>query len=256
MPGSGAGFAPGPWPTVSTGGGLVRSLDSTRPLFCHVGFNSVLQPSMLDTCDDLQTAKHVDVYGTSLPHWTGDFHTFARVDQIAVGAIGLMRRRRAGREREAQESHQASRLASDREGPHTQALMQIAWRKSFECGHPTIDEQHRQLFEIGDTVINAVLKSKPRNHIEFLLDELTEHIQAHFKSEEAVLARTRYPLTQEHRAHHAALLEKAQGLRDSYRQGLLDVSELVGFIAYDVITEHIIHEDLKFALRGRPAAAA
>lgn len=175
---------------------------------------------------------------------------------IAVGAIEMMRRRRAGRDREAQESRHASRLASDREGPHTQALMQIAWRKSFECGHPTIDAQHRQLFEIGDTVINAVLKSKPRNHIEFLLDELTEHIQAHFKSEEAVLARTRYPLTQEHRAHHAALLEKAQGLRDSYRQGLLDVSELVGFIAYDVITEHIIHEDLKFALRGRPAAAA
>lgn len=63
---------------------LVRSLDNTRPLFCHVGFNSVLQPSMLDTCDDLQTAKHVDVYGTSLPHWTGDFHTFAQVDRPAL----------------------------------------------------------------------------------------------------------------------------------------------------------------------------
>ena len=99
---------------------------------------------------------------------------------IAVGAIEMMRRRRAGRDREAQESRHASRLASDREGPQTQALMQIAWRKSFECGHPEIDAQHRRLFEIGDTVINAVVKNKPRDHIEFLLDELTEHIQAHF----------------------------------------------------------------------------
>ncbi|MCE5270394.1 beta-galactosidase [bacterium] len=63
---------------------LVRGLDSSRPLFCHVGFNSVLQPSLLDTCDDRQTARHVDVYGTSLPHWTGDFHTFARVDRPAL----------------------------------------------------------------------------------------------------------------------------------------------------------------------------
>lgn len=170
---------------------------------------------------------------------------------IAVGVLEVARRRRDNRALEAAETRSASRMHADREGPQTQALMQIAWRKSFECGHPTIDAEHRQLFEIGDTVINAVLKSKPRNHIEFLLDELTEHIQAHFKSEEAVLARTRYPLTQEHRAHHAALLEKAQGLRDSYRQGLMDVSELVGFIAYDVITEHIIHEDLKFALKAR-----
>jgi hemerythrin-like metal-binding protein len=175
---------------------------------------------------------------------------------IAVGTLEVMRRRRDGREREAAETRHASRLHADREGPQTQALMQIAWRKSYECGHPVIDAEHRRLFEIGDTVINAVMKNKTRAHIEFLLDELTEHIQAHFSTEEAVLARTRYPLTQEHRGHHMELLQKAQGLRDSYRQGLLDVSELVGFIAYDVITEHIINEDLKFALKDRQPAAA
>lgn len=64
--------------------GLVRSLDGSRPVFCHVGFNSVLQPTLLDTCDDFQTAAHVDVYGTSFPHWTGDFHTFARVDRPSL----------------------------------------------------------------------------------------------------------------------------------------------------------------------------
>ncbi|RLB13061.1 MAG: hypothetical protein DRG82_16365, partial [Deltaproteobacteria bacterium] len=51
---------------------VVRSRDSSRPLFCHVGFNSVLQPTLLDTCHDLLAARAVDVYGTSLPHWSGD----------------------------------------------------------------------------------------------------------------------------------------------------------------------------------------
>ena len=62
---------------------LVRKYDSRRPIFCHVGFNSVLQPSLIDTSHDLLTAKAVDVYGTSLAHWTGDFHTFFQVDRPA-----------------------------------------------------------------------------------------------------------------------------------------------------------------------------
>jgi len=63
---------------------VVRSRDSSRPLFCHVGFNSVLQPTLLDTCHDLLAARAVDVYGTSLPHWSGDFHTFFKVDRPAL----------------------------------------------------------------------------------------------------------------------------------------------------------------------------
>ncbi len=177
---------------------------------------------------------------------------------IAVGGIELLRRTRFRREMELSESRLAanSRLMTPHDGHSTQALMQISWRKSFECGHPVIDRQHRELFEIGDGLIHAVLKNKSRDHIEFLLDELTEHIQNHFVTEEAAMARTRFPLSGEHRAQHAELLEKARGLRDRYRSGLLDISELVGFIAYDVISEHIINQDLKFALRKNQPLAA
>jgi len=63
---------------------LVRKYDSTRPVFTHVGFNSVLQPTFIDTCHDWLTARAVDVYGTSLPYWSGDFHTFFKVDRPAL----------------------------------------------------------------------------------------------------------------------------------------------------------------------------
>ena len=36
----------------------------------------------------------------------------------------------------------------------------------------------------------------------------------------------------------------------------IDLGELVGFITYEVIAEHIIKEDLKFALKDRPSATA
>jgi beta-galactosidase GanA len=63
---------------------LVRKYDNTRPVFTHVGFNSVLQPTFIDTSHDYLTAAAVDVYGTSLLHWTGDFHTFFKVDRSAL----------------------------------------------------------------------------------------------------------------------------------------------------------------------------
>lgn len=183
---------------------------------------------------------------------------------IAVGGIELVRRARFERELEQSESRLHSRQHSRMEsrmsrnlgGDSTQSLVQLSWRKTFECGHPVIDKQHRALFDIGDGLINAAFKGKSRDHIEFLLDEMTEHIREHFITEEAVLARTRYPLSNEHRAHHADLLAKAQSLRDAYRQHQLELGDLIGFITYEVIAEHIIREDLKFALKVRVPATA
>lgn len=171
----------------------------------------------------------------------------------AGGLVGLLR---AQHRRGLYQLEKPSDLpnAGKEEAP-AGVLVQFLWRNSFECGHPLIDEQHRSLFKIGDGLVNAVLKNKSRNHIEFLLDELTKHIEAHFMTEEAAMARTRFPLSDEHREHHRELLERARALRADYREGKLDVSELVGFVVYDVITEHIVREDLKFALRDTQPAA-
>lgn len=128
-------------------------------------------------------------------------------------------------------------------------LMMMRWRSSFDCGHPVIDMQHRELFNIANDLINSVLDRKPKLETEFMLHELIEHIKDHFSTEEDVLARTRYPLLAEHRDIHGVLLERARDLQERYRTGLLAVSDLVGFIAYDVISTHIVKDDVKFALQ-------
>jgi hemerythrin-like metal-binding protein len=134
--------------------------------------------------------------------------------------------------------------------PRTQ-LMLMRWSSSFECGHPVIDMQHRELFNVSNEVINSVLDRRPKIGIEYLLHELVEHIKDHFVTEEEVLERTHYPALEDHRNIHQLLLGRATELEQRYREGLLPVSDLVGFIAYDVISTHIIQEDLKFALRNR-----
>lgn len=130
-------------------------------------------------------------------------------------------------------------------------VMKMRWRQSYECGHPVIDRQHNEMFDLSNQLINAVLARKPKDAIESLLDDLVLQIQDHFATEEQVLARTHFPLTAEHKAIHRDLLDRASDLQERYLNGQLHVSDLVGFIAYDVIASHIIQDDQKFALRKR-----
>lgn len=149
----------------------------------------------------------------------------------------------------------ASRLHDARESRSLQMLVPIRWSSRLECGHPLIDDQHRRLFEIGGRLIHAAHKGMDRKGIETQLDTLISHIQVHFRTEEEVMARTRFPLTEEHCGHHHWLLQAALSLRERYHTGEALAGEIVAFITEEVITEHILREDLKFALRPpKPAA--
>ncbi len=125
-------------------------------------------------------------------------------------------------------------------------LIQLIWRKSYECGHPVIDAQHGRLFDLGNVLINALVQNQPKSSVEPVLDELVEHVRDHFCAEEALLARCGYPLA-DHAQVHRALLERAARLRERYHEGAVAGGDLVGFIAYDVIAQHIIMEDTKWA---------
>jgi hemerythrin-like metal-binding protein len=130
-------------------------------------------------------------------------------------------------------------------------LMNVRWRSSFECGHPVIDQQHRQLVNIGNELVAAVQARKAPREIELLLQELVEHIENHFATEEQILARTRYPLSGEHKKLHGQLLVQAAEIRDRYRAGHVALSEAVEFVFHEVVAVHILKEDLKFALQDR-----
>lgn len=174
-----------------------------------------------------------------------EFGIFSGATLVSAGVIVWLLRGRSRREPQAEV-----------EKTGTPGLVQISWNKSFECGHPIIDAQHRRLFGIANELIDAVLTKKPVLDVELLLDELVEHITDHFATEEALLGKTSHPVTQEHQEIHRFLLGKAANLRDRHRSGQIIISELVGFITYDVVTEHIVNDDRKFAAELKSEQAA
>jgi hemerythrin-like metal-binding protein len=123
-------------------------------------------------------------------------------------------------------------------------LVQVSWSKALESGHPLIDGQHRRLFGLASEAMNILLARESRSDEEALLDQLVAHMNEHFSTEEDLLEDANDPGLSLHKAEHLAMLAKAKSLRDRFHTREAITKELVTFLSEDVISNHIIREDL------------
>lgn len=126
------------------------------------------------------------------------------------------------------------------------SLVQMVWRPAFEVGHGVIDRQHRRLFATGNELIDAIMQRKSKDDIELMLDDLVHDVAEHFRCEEEALQGLGRPMSEAHLQAHRHLLAEITALREKFSCGGVPMGELVGFIAYDVIAQHIIKDDLDF----------
>lgn len=122
-------------------------------------------------------------------------------------------------------------------------FLELVWRKEYECGHPTVDVQHRHLFKLGNSLLDAVLTHQPKPDIERALDAFIDDVANHFMSEEQALEEEHIGVAESHREKHRQLLEKAEILRANFGEGAAGASEVLSFVVYDIIDGHISNED-------------
>jgi hemerythrin-like metal-binding protein len=135
------------------------------------------------------------------------------------------------------------------------SALHLDWREDYECGHPLIDAEHRELFELANVLIESVISNRDARPA---LDRLIEHVGRHFSDEEAILAEHAYPRLEAHRAAHAALLAKAAGLRAAMEHDAAGLGNVVEFLARDVVARHLFTADRDFfpLLASRAAVSA
>lgn len=157
--------------------------------------------------------------------------------------VWLMRRR--NRKSPSADLAKPSRSASSQ--PGASGVMQLIWRSSYECGDPLIDQQHQELFELGNELVNALLNGDPKIEVELRIDAFVEHIVDHFKTEEALMVKAGDPVEAAHLHVHHQLLARAKELNRRFHKASGDrvVRDLVSFISYDVVAQHLIQEDPK-----------
>lgn len=125
------------------------------------------------------------------------------------------------------------------------------WKDEYNCGIKRIDEEHKRLFEIGQSVYELITSE---NHVDYfgevlnLIDDLRDYTVYHFEDEEKIMKLYCYPESQyiEQKRAHDAFINKIENLDleeldDDMQKSIL---KLLDFIC-NWIEEHILGMDLK-----------
>jgi len=126
------------------------------------------------------------------------------------------------------------------------AIVNIEWKNEFESGNKIIDEQHKELLEIANSLIYISLSHYPVEKVMNQLEKLINHIEKHFDDEIQILVEIGYPGYTEHSRIHKKLIKESLKLKESYANGELKVSAFFSFIVDEVVLGHMVNEDAKF----------
>lgn len=132
------------------------------------------------------------------------------------------------------------------------ALVRLEWNEKYECGNAIIDAQHRRIFELGNALLNATLEQQSKLDVELAFDELMHDVTNHFISEEIQLARTKHPLTADHKETHRQLMTRCQYLAAGFHRDEIKAGDLFSFVSLEVISGHILAQDLNHFGSAKP----
>lgn len=163
---------------------------------------------------------------------------FRRADEA------LYRAKDGGRNRVCADQHGSSDIWAAETGA---SVIRLVWQEAYECGEPTIDREHRELFELANVLLDASFNSAASPQaFSTALDRLLAHIVRHFSNEEALLAQHGYEHLEAHSRAHAGLLARARELKAAAATGNTTLGDLVNFLANSVVAQHLFKADQDF----------
>jgi len=103
----------------------------------------------------------------------------------------------------------------------------IEWKDEYSVGVPAVDEEHRELIELINTLYDNMRSPEMDTDVYEFLGEIYARIASHFALEELLMRQNEYDEYREHKLEHEQLLEEIRDIMDDYEDGeLLDDAEL------------------------------
>lgn len=125
----------------------------------------------------------------------------------------------------------------------------FGWRDVYSVNNATIDDEHKQLFDIAKEAFKIVDPKKRNTKLKEILTDLYDYMKTHFEHEELFMEKVNYPNIEEHKKLHKSIIESLNNFVKEIAN--LDVGifekELARLIDISLV-QHIIQEDRKIML--------
>lgn len=127
--------------------------------------------------------------------------------------------------------------------------MAFIWTKDLETGNTLIDQEHKQLFEAINSLLNACNAGKGRAELEKTTKFLYDYTTKHFSDEEKLQVQYQYPDYTNHRQYHESFKKVVAEISAQLKTEGPTVA-LVGKVNSSItgwLLNHIKKEDVKVA---------
>ncbi len=123
----------------------------------------------------------------------------------------------------------------------------MPWSKEYKLGIRSVDNDHRELFNLVNEFERAVRGNLPQSTVEATMKALEAYVLEHFRREEKYLAAAKYPDLAVHRQHHTDLRLDFKAFQLDYTASPedFDAQEFLNFLK-EWLTDHILSEDMAY----------
>lgn len=126
----------------------------------------------------------------------------------------------------------------EREGDDMEHM--FVWKNEYSVGALEIDEQHKQLLNLGNTIAHATI-----GEVLQCVVELHKYTKVHFSSEEQHMRELGFPDLEAHMELHQKLIDDLYGVVE---KGFTETKDIDGFktFLYEWLNDHLLTQDRKY----------
>ncbi len=123
--------------------------------------------------------------------------------------------------------------------------MAVAWTNDLATGVGEIDDQHKELFDRINNLLEACKRGEGKKEVEKTIDFLEDYVIEHFSEEERLMTTRDYPEYGRHKGQHLKFMEDLSGLKGDFAADGPGVHIVVNTnrIVVDWLVNHIRKED-------------
>jgi hemerythrin len=122
----------------------------------------------------------------------------------------------------------------------------ITWRVVLAVNIKEVDDQHKQLIEILNTLHDSMRQEKGKKVLDSVLKRLADYTVYHFGTEERLFQEYGYPEAEEHKREHDAFTKQVLDFQKAFEEGRARITVELLYFLTDWLKNHIIRVDRKF----------
>lgn len=124
-------------------------------------------------------------------------------------------------------------------------MKKIVWDEMYSVGVAELDNHHRRLAELINSLIDHAQAASDRQLVEKAMSALRAYAFYHFGREELLMAQSGFPSLGPHLTEHEMFCETLKQIGNNAAMGLVDLKRLSDFLV-DWWSHHILEVDMQY----------